>query len=122
MADRNVKALIEAVKHHELIAGADESTRLLFAGLVKAAERDLAPRTDGQMFTDEFIGEVIKIDLLREFRVELPSDHSAERGVRTTVSMGRGPSFDRNEFIGRGKTMGFALADVRSQIRGHYGQ
>lgn len=126
MPDRNVKALIEALKHHETIVNAlaatDESTRVLFAGLVEGVERELAPREDGQMFTDEFIGEIIGIDLLREFRIWLPGGHSTDREVRASVSMGRGAHFDRNELTGTGVTMGFALAELRSKIRDHYGR
>lgn len=80
------------------------------------------PTDDGQYFCDEFIGEVIVIDLLRDFRIQLPGEHSSDRSVLATVSMGRGPHFDRHEFEGRGKTMGFALAELRERIREHYGR
>lgn len=80
------------------------------------------PTADGQLFCDEFIGEVIGIDLVRDFRLQLPGEHDRERVVIATVSMGRGPHFDRNAFEGSGRTMGFALAALREQIRNHYGR
>lgn len=81
---------------------------------------------DDQMFCDEFIGEVIYIDLLREFKIELPSELGSRRltddSVVATVSMGRGPHFERFNFEGRGKTMGFALRSLRTKIQEHYGK
>lgn len=76
------------------------------------------PTTDGQLFMDEFIGEVISIDRLVDFRViSRPNE-----AVVAQVSFGGGLPVEDTKFTGVGRTMGFALADVREQIRQHYGR
>lgn len=81
------------------------------------------PTKDGQYHTDEFIGEVIGIDLMRDFRIVIPdTDERPRPDVKAIVAFGRGPASECMSFTGRGKTMGFALADVRQQVREHYGR
>lgn len=76
------------------------------------------PTSDGQYFCDEFVGEVIGIDRLVDFRLVMRPNEN----VVAHVVFGGGIPAEDNKFTGMGRTMGFALADVREQIRDHYGR
>lgn len=77
------------------------------------------PATDGQLHCDEFIGEVIGIDRLRS----LHFDMTGEGSVIVSATFWKEPrDYDPKSFVGFGRTMGFALADVRQKIREHYGR
>ena len=80
------------------------------------------PTPDGQYHTDEFITEVVRIDLLRELRIQLPDRDHMPGDVKATAAFGRGPLSETFSFTGRGKTMGFALAELRERVREHYGR
>lgn len=89
------------------------------------------PTSDGQMFADEFIGEVIGIGRLTRLEISMPVDPvdlmSAPRGGSAgaiAIAYLRDPHrpTDEHVFTGSGKTMGFALAEARQQIREHFGR
>ena len=76
---------------------------------------------DGQLFTDEFITEVIGIDLLRAFHIDLPGEpQKTHQHVVVTTTLG--VADDVRVFHGEGRSIGFALADCREKIRQHYGR
>jgi len=84
------------------------------------------PTTDGQYHCDEFIGEIIGIGRVWGFTIEMLDERTTalDRRVVAAVVLGDGPSPDAptRRFVGQGRTMGFALADVREKIRDHYGR
>lgn len=87
---------------------------------------------DGQYHADEFIGEVISIGRLTRLDIQMPVDPvdllSAPRdGAAAAIAIAylRDPGDNyRTEhvFTGHGRTMGFALAEARQQIRDHFGR
>lgn len=76
------------------------------------------PTADGQMYADEFIQEVIGIDRLRNFSFDL----TAESFVLVSAVFWRTHNDVRTHFSASGRTMGFALANLREEIREHYGR
>jgi hypothetical protein len=76
------------------------------------------PTPDGQLHCDEFIGEVISIDRLRHFSI----DASGEDSVLASCAFWRTVNDQPVRFSGYGKSIGFALASMREQIREHYGR
>lgn len=81
------------------------------------------PTTEGQYRTDEFIGEVIGIARLCKFQLDMAYDDAPEHRVQAWVAF---DSLDMlgtvTDFRATGRTMGFALAAVRQQIKEHYGR
>lgn len=92
-------------------------------------EVDLNPlvHEEGQMFTDEFIGEVIGFGKLKQFGISIneTAEESEER-VRVKVVMDLpsaiGGGYYEETFVAYNKTMGFALRDVREEIREEAGK
>lgn len=93
------------------------------------------PTADGQLFCDEFIGEVIGIARLTKLHIDLPAAQA--RSGDWTTAPGGSAEFatialiemqDPNDnasfynFRGEGKSMGFALADARRKIAEHFGR
>lgn len=84
------------------------------------------PTRDGQYHTDEFIGEIIGIGRLWSLTIDMLDERHCgiDRRVVVAVVLGHGPSPDAatSRFVGRGKSMGFALAEAREGIREHFGR
>jgi hypothetical protein len=85
---------------------------------LEAARERKSQTDDGQYFLDGFIGEVIGIDRLRHFKI----DASGEGIVLASVTFWKTFNDQPLHFSGSGKTMGFALANLREHIREHYGR
>lgn len=87
---------------------------------------------DGQMFTDEFIGEVITIARLTKLTIELPVDRTrvgdwmrsdpTDDPARVHVEMADPNTGDFHNFTGSGRTMGFALKRCREEIATQFGR
>ena len=81
------------------------------------------PTADGQLYADEFIGEVIGIARLRHLNLDMSSDDLVLAHAGFEIAESRdGNHYDTRHFVGIGKTMGFALAALREKIREHYGR
>ena len=91
-----------------------------------ASERDSANRKDAnaeQMFTDEFIGQVIVIGRLDSLHIDIDyrADELDER-ASVVVELTFPPpvphmSESTHRYVGQGRTIGFALRDAREAIR-----
>jgi hypothetical protein len=78
------------------------------------------PTPDGQYHADEFIGEVIGIAHLRKLHLDMPA-HNGDP-VRAIVAFDH-PDDGWVAFTSiNERTMGFALADIRRQIRNRWGR
>jgi hypothetical protein len=83
------------------------------------------PTADGQLFTDEFIGEVIGIARLRRLDIQQDPDSVSDDRCGVFVVFDRIPGRAPEEqatFTGKGRTMGFALANARHAIKERWGR
>src|SRR5688572_22108252 len=92
-------------------------------------EHDLNPlvHEEGQMFTDEFIGEAIGLGKLKQFDISINEQaEKTEERVRVKVVMDLpsaiGGGFYEETFVAYEKTMGLALREVREAVREEAGK
>ena len=71
----------------------------------------------GQMFTDEAVREFIQIVRMEDLEIHINHDGDSERRVHAKLVGLDGNTLERISLDGYGKTMGFALRDVREQLR-----
>jgi hypothetical protein len=79
------------------------------------------PTADGQYHLDEFVGEVIGIAHLRRLHLDMPK----RNGDPVVLIVGFDHPTDgwtTFQSLTEHKTMGFALADVRQQIKERWGR
>lgn len=78
--------------------------------------------TDEQLFPNEFIAQIIQVDLVKSFHLDLDPGHANTfEAVICTVEFGNGTPAWSNKFVGTGRTMGLAMKHCREKIREHYG-
>jgi hypothetical protein len=79
-----------------------------------------------QMHTDEFLGEIIGIGKLKEWTIAVDEERPRDSRVRARLVMdlpaALGGGYYEEKFVAYGKTMGFALREIRELVRNETGR
>lgn len=87
------------------------------AGLSEGLEVYVQPfDPGGMMFTDEFVREVIQIVRLEDLEIHI-NHYTRDRGQSVAVKLSGSNDGVMHSLFGYGSTVGYALRDIREQLR-----